>query len=194
MLAHALAAQDLSIGHLDQRRAPRPMPIAHDLYSNLRALDKAGCEQILVQDVPSEEKWTAIRDRLTRGAAVGSASETDQFAETGGYSVLPCRPTASHAMAVPWLAVGKARPQQPRHHHRRRQTGFHAQEGRCTADADGSAEPADRAAEPRRSSNAEQIAAACRAESRKWWPRLAQAAQRRQRRNAPPRGGGHMPR
>ena len=28
------------------------------------ALDKAGCEQILIQDVPSDEKWTAIRDRL----------------------------------------------------------------------------------------------------------------------------------
>ena len=50
----------------------RPDAYAHDLYSNLRALDKAGCEQILVQDVPSEEKWTAIRDRLSRGAAVGS--------------------------------------------------------------------------------------------------------------------------
>ena len=69
----------------------RPDAYAHDLYSNLRALDKANCEQILVQDVPSEEKWTAIRDRLSRGAAVGAASagEHDQFAETGGYSVLP---------------------------------------------------------------------------------------------------------
>jgi hypothetical protein len=44
-----------------------------------------------VQDVPSDEKWTAIRDRLSRGAALGTAStgEGDQFAETGGYSVLP---------------------------------------------------------------------------------------------------------
>jgi L-threonylcarbamoyladenylate synthase len=68
----------------------RPDAYAHDLYSNLRALDKAGCEQILVQDVPSEEKWTAIRDRLARGAAVGAAAgETDHFAESGGYSVLP---------------------------------------------------------------------------------------------------------
>ena len=48
------------------------------------------CEQILVQDVPSEEKWTAIRDRLARGAAMGAAAaEPDQFTETGGYSVLP---------------------------------------------------------------------------------------------------------
>jgi L-threonylcarbamoyladenylate synthase len=66
----------------------RPDAFAHDLYSNLRALDKANCEQILVQDVPSDEKWTAIRDRLSRGAAMGAA-EQDQFAETGGYSVLP---------------------------------------------------------------------------------------------------------
>ena len=43
-----------------------------------------------MQDVPSEEKWTAIRDRLARGAAVGAtAGEQDQFAESGGYSVLP---------------------------------------------------------------------------------------------------------
>jgi L-threonylcarbamoyladenylate synthase len=69
----------------------RPDSYAHDLYSNLRALDKSGCEQILVQDVPADEKWTAIRDRLSRGAAVSavSASEHDPFAETGGYSVLP---------------------------------------------------------------------------------------------------------
>jgi L-threonylcarbamoyladenylate synthase len=70
----------------------RPDAYAHDLYSNLRVLDKAGCEQILVQDVPSEEKWTAIRDRLARGAAVGGApanSSADPFTETGGYSVLP---------------------------------------------------------------------------------------------------------
>ena len=67
----------------------RPDSYAHDLYSNLRALDKAGCEQILVQDVPTEEKWTAIRDRLSRGASVGSAADSDQVAETGGFSVLP---------------------------------------------------------------------------------------------------------
>jgi len=63
--------------------------VLSDVHANLRALDKAGCEQILVQDVPSDEKWTAIRDRLSRGAALGSASEFDQIVETGGYSVLP---------------------------------------------------------------------------------------------------------
>ena len=30
----------------------RPEQYAHDLYANLRALDTAGCQQILVQDVP----------------------------------------------------------------------------------------------------------------------------------------------
>jgi len=47
----------------------RPAQYAHDLYANLRVLDRAGCEQILVQDVPADERWEAIRDRLTRAAA-----------------------------------------------------------------------------------------------------------------------------
>jgi L-threonylcarbamoyladenylate synthase len=42
---------------------------AHDLYSNLRTLDKAGCARILVQEVPGDERWDAIRDRLVRAAA-----------------------------------------------------------------------------------------------------------------------------
>jgi L-threonylcarbamoyladenylate synthase len=46
----------------------RPEQYAHDLYANLRALDTAGCEQILVQDVPAGERWDAIRDRLVRAA------------------------------------------------------------------------------------------------------------------------------
>ncbi len=39
---------------------------AHDLYANLRTLDKAGCARILVQAVPSDERWDAVRDRLRR--------------------------------------------------------------------------------------------------------------------------------
>jgi L-threonylcarbamoyladenylate synthase len=49
---------------------------AHDLYSNLRTLDKAGCARILVQEVPGDERWDAIRDRLARAAA-GAAVPTD---------------------------------------------------------------------------------------------------------------------
>ncbi len=46
----------------------RPEQYAHDLYANLRALDTAGCQQILVQDVPEGERWDAVRDRLLRAA------------------------------------------------------------------------------------------------------------------------------
>ncbi len=62
----------------------RPEQFGHDLYNNLRTLDKAGCQEILVQDVPEGERWTAIRDRLVRAAA--SASEAD---DSGTMAVLP---------------------------------------------------------------------------------------------------------
>jgi L-threonylcarbamoyladenylate synthase len=42
---------------------------AHDLYSNLRTLDKAGASCLLVQEVPKGEDWDAVRDRLARAAA-----------------------------------------------------------------------------------------------------------------------------
>jgi L-threonylcarbamoyladenylate synthase len=42
---------------------------AHDLYVNLRTLDKTGCARILVQRVPETPAWDAVRDRLTRAAA-----------------------------------------------------------------------------------------------------------------------------
>jgi len=62
----------------------RPEQYGHDLYANLRTLDKAGCQQILVQDVPEGERWDAIRDRLIRAAT--GVSESD---ETGAMAVLP---------------------------------------------------------------------------------------------------------
>jgi L-threonylcarbamoyladenylate synthase len=63
----------------------RPEVYAHDLYANLRTLDKAGCQVILVQDVPEEERWDAVRDRLLRGAAIQAGSIDD----TGVSAVLP---------------------------------------------------------------------------------------------------------
>lgn len=45
---------------------------AHDLYANLRALDEAACNAILVEQPPLEPAWAAIQDRLMRAAA-GSA-------------------------------------------------------------------------------------------------------------------------
>jgi L-threonylcarbamoyladenylate synthase len=52
----------------------RPEAYAHDLYAHLRSLDRSGCVRILVQAVPADARWDAIRDRLTRAAAA-SANE-----------------------------------------------------------------------------------------------------------------------
>jgi L-threonylcarbamoyladenylate synthase len=49
---------------------------AHDLYANLRALDHAGCDAILVEQPPDEAEWLAIRDRLNRAAAGSGGTET----------------------------------------------------------------------------------------------------------------------
>jgi L-threonylcarbamoyladenylate synthase len=39
---------------------------AHDLYGNLRSLDTAGADAILIEAVPAGEAWLAVRDRLER--------------------------------------------------------------------------------------------------------------------------------
>jgi len=52
----------------------RPESYAHDLYAHLRALDRSACSRILVQAVPDEERWDAVRDRLARAAAVVDAA------------------------------------------------------------------------------------------------------------------------
>ena len=62
----------------------RPEQYAQDLYANLRKLDTAGCQQILVQDVPDGERWDAIRDRLLRAAS--GIADTD---DSGASAVLP---------------------------------------------------------------------------------------------------------
>lgn len=62
----------------------RPEQYAQDLYANLRTLDKAACQQILVQDVPHDERWDAVRDRLARAASHVSDSD-----DTGALAVLP---------------------------------------------------------------------------------------------------------
>jgi L-threonylcarbamoyladenylate synthase len=48
-----------------------PAAYAHTLYANLRELDKAGCETILVERPPQTAEWIAINDRLARAAAGG---------------------------------------------------------------------------------------------------------------------------
>lgn len=63
----------------------KPENYGRDLYANLRTLDKAGCQRILVQAVPDGERWEAIRDRLSRAAS--SVAESDDG--IGNMAVLP---------------------------------------------------------------------------------------------------------
>lgn len=51
----------------------RPDAYAHEFYAHLRALDRSACARILVQAVPDDERWDAVRDRLTRAAAASTA-------------------------------------------------------------------------------------------------------------------------
>jgi L-threonylcarbamoyladenylate synthase len=41
----------------------------HDLYANLRQLDAAGARRILIESVPTDTAWDAVRDRVQRAAA-----------------------------------------------------------------------------------------------------------------------------
>jgi L-threonylcarbamoyladenylate synthase len=50
---------------------------AHDLYANLRALDAARAEAILVETPPADPEWEAVNDRLARAAA-GAGSLDDE--------------------------------------------------------------------------------------------------------------------
>lgn len=48
-----------------------------NLYNNLRTLDKSGAQIILVEEVPDDEKWDAVRDRLRRAAVAENMVTTD---------------------------------------------------------------------------------------------------------------------
>ena len=47
---------------------------SHDLYANLRSLDAAGCDLILVEAPPVSAEWCAVADRLGR-AVTGSGKD-----------------------------------------------------------------------------------------------------------------------
>jgi len=50
--------------------APRDaVAYGHALYANLRALDAANADTILIEQVPEDNAWTAIRDRLARATS-----------------------------------------------------------------------------------------------------------------------------
>jgi len=46
-----------------------PMRYGHDLYANLRALDRSGAARIVVESPPALPGWEAVNDRLKRAAA-----------------------------------------------------------------------------------------------------------------------------
>ncbi len=54
-----------------------PAGYAHDLYDNLRQLDAAACDVMLVEEPPLAIEWAAVRDRLGRAAAGAGAEEVD---------------------------------------------------------------------------------------------------------------------
>ncbi len=57
--------------------APPDAPAyAHDFYANLRALDAAGCDAMLVEKLPLQPEWAAVNDRLDRAAAGASPTST----------------------------------------------------------------------------------------------------------------------
>lgn len=57
--------------------APRdPAQYAHELYANLRKLDEAVADAMLIEDVPQTPEWLAIRDRLVR-ATQGQEDDID---------------------------------------------------------------------------------------------------------------------
>jgi L-threonylcarbamoyladenylate synthase len=45
-----------------------PERYAHDLYAALHRLDEAGVDVILVEDVPANDAWAAVADRIARAA------------------------------------------------------------------------------------------------------------------------------
>ncbi|MBK7082075.1 MAG: threonylcarbamoyl-AMP synthase [Betaproteobacteria bacterium] len=53
-----------------------PPGYAHELYANLRRLDAARADEILIEALPNDDAWLALRDRLARAAA-GSDDDRD---------------------------------------------------------------------------------------------------------------------
>lgn len=63
----ALHPAPASLARVNWQRAPAmPEAYAQDLYASLRALDAAGMDLILVEQLPETADWLAVRDRLMR--------------------------------------------------------------------------------------------------------------------------------
>ncbi|MGB5131153.1 MAG: L-threonylcarbamoyladenylate synthase [Steroidobacteraceae bacterium] len=52
-----------------RRLGDQPAEYGRALYATLRELDRTGAARILVEDVPGDEPWAAVADRLRRAAA-----------------------------------------------------------------------------------------------------------------------------
>lgn len=65
VLAHTLA-QPADFTGVWLRAPVDAAHYAHDLYSNLRTLDAANADVILIESVPEDDAWLAVRDRLSR--------------------------------------------------------------------------------------------------------------------------------
>jgi L-threonylcarbamoyladenylate synthase len=64
------------VGALWLTAPAEPTAYAHDLYANLRRLDRAGAAAIIVEAVPDGPAWEAVRDRLGRAAAACGAEDS----------------------------------------------------------------------------------------------------------------------
>lgn len=51
------------------RMPPDPRAYARELYATLHRMDDAGCDLILVEEVPDTPAWAGVRDRLKRAAS-----------------------------------------------------------------------------------------------------------------------------
>ena len=67
VLAHSVARPAAFTGAWIAAPADAPR-YAHDVYANLRALDAPGITAMLIEEVPDDAAWLAVRDRLTRAA------------------------------------------------------------------------------------------------------------------------------
>ncbi len=55
--------------NIDWRQMPNdPVSYAKKLYATLRELDQSGAEEILIEEIPQQKIWDAIRDRLARAS------------------------------------------------------------------------------------------------------------------------------
>lgn len=75
---------------------------AHDLYASLRCLDAPGVAAILIEDVPEDRGWLAVRDRLARATAHLDRPEERRW------EVLPDSADAGDADSPPIPAIHAA--------------------------------------------------------------------------------------